>query len=448
MTGYRQIVTKDLKIILRHRLLLVILLLYPFVFMAIIGLTFSETSDFTLGVVMEGADGAAGRNGKIWIEGEPYDAWELVERYVGEVAEVEEYSGVEEAEQALREGRLDAVLVLPPGFVESLKTLNESATVEIIIDQSNMFRAASLEMSVRGALSRINRIVVEEKLRAVIAGLNVLVTGGDFFGSEVIGMTEVIENLEQVKASLTDPELQASLEEELVLARTLLYDIGDAADFLRGTAMPLEVEISGVSGRTLSLSESVIPLLLGLSTLWTGILCAAILLSMEEEDGMRRRLRLTRMKGFTFISAKATTAFLIVFAQSLVMCLIALALYPSLASNVFTSLLVVSLTSFSSIGIGILIAALTREVASAIIISVLVSFPVIFLSGAIFPLNRMPEYMQTVARLIPFTWAFDTLNGVMLRGDPFSLVFRNILVIVAWGAGLLLLGTWLIRRSD
>ncbi len=320
--------------------------------------------------------------------------------------------------------------------------------MEVIVDQSNMFRAASLEMSVRGALSRVNRIVVEEKLRSVITGLNVLVSGGDFFGSQVIGMDQVIDNLEEVQAALDDPELQARLEEELVLARTIIDDIDSASDYLRGTAMPLEVEITGVSGRTLSLSESVVPLLLGLSTLWTGILCAAILLSMEEEDGMRRRLRLTRMKDFTFISAKSTTAFLIVFAQSLVMCLIALLLYPSLSSNVFLSLLVVSLTSLSSIGIGILIAALTREVASAIIISVLVSFPVIFLSGAIFPLNRMPDYMQAAARLIPFTWAFDTLNGVMLRADPFSMVLRNLLVLAAFGAGLLFLGTWLIRRTD
>jgi ABC-2 type transport system permease protein len=212
--------------------------------------------------------------------------------------------------------------------------------------------------------------------------------------------------------------------------------------------MPLEVKIDGVAGRSLGLNETVVPLLLGLSTLWTGILCAAILLSMEEEEGMRRRLRLTRMHDFTFISAKAAFAFVIVFLQSLIMCLIALVIYPSLASNVFLSLLVVSLTAFSSIGIGILIAAATREVSSAIIISVLVSFPVIFLSGAIFPLNQMPGYMRVIARLIPFTWAFDTLNGVMLRGDPFSLVLRNLLVIVAWGLGLLLLGAWLVRRND
>ncbi len=448
MSAYRQIVAKDLKIIFRHRLLLVILLLYPFVLMAIVGLTFSEDRPFAVGVVVEGEGAGTERAGRVWIEGEPYGALELVERFLGEVAGVEEYPDQASAERALREGRLDAALVIPAGFIEGLKNLYESATVEVIVDQSNVFRAASAEMSVRGALSRVNRSVVEEKLRAVISGLGVLVSGGDFFGSQVIGMEEVIENLEQVQASLTDQGLQARLEGELKLARTVIEDLGSAADYLRGTAMPLEVEVSGVSGRALDLSESVTPLLLGLSTLWTGILCAAVLMSMEEEDGMRRRLRLTSMGDLAFISAKSTTAFLIVFAQSLAMGLIALALFPSLSASVLLSLVVVSLTALSSIGIGIGISALAREVASSIIISVLVTFPVFFLSGAIFPLNRMPGYLRAAARLIPFTWAFDTLNGVMLRSDPASMVLRDLLVITAFGAALLLLGSWLIRRTD
>jgi len=111
--------------------------------------------------------------------------------------------------------------------------------------------------------------------------------------------------------------------------------------------------------------------------------------------------------------------------------LIALALFPSLSASVLLSLVVVSLTALSSIGIGIG-----------------VTFPVFFLSGAIFPLNRMPGYLRAAARLIPFTWAFDTLNGVMLRSDPASMVLRDLLVITAFGAALLLLGSWLIRRTD
>jgi ABC-type amino acid transport substrate-binding protein len=196
MTGFMQMMAKDAKVILRHRMLLVILLLYPFVFMAIIGLTFSENRDLRLGVVYEGAAGTASAGGKIWIEGEPYDERGLVERFLGEIASIEEYPDSAAAEDALRAGQVDAVLVVPADFVQRMQTLYDSATVQVIIDQSNLFQAASSETSVRGALSRINRILVEEKLRAVNAGLEVLVSGGDFFGNPVIGMREVVANLE------------------------------------------------------------------------------------------------------------------------------------------------------------------------------------------------------------------------------------------------------------
>ncbi len=83
MIGFGRMMVKDAKVILRHRLLLIILLLYPFVFMAIIGLTFSENREMRLGVVYEEAAGAPAEGAKIWIEGEPYDNRGLVERFLG-----------------------------------------------------------------------------------------------------------------------------------------------------------------------------------------------------------------------------------------------------------------------------------------------------------------------------------------------------------------------------
>ena len=105
MIGFGRMMVKDAKVILRHRLLLIILLLYPFVFMAIIGLTFSENREMRLGVVYEEAAGAPVEGAKIWIEGEPYDNRGLVERFLGEIASIEEYPDSAKAEDALRAGQ-------------------------------------------------------------------------------------------------------------------------------------------------------------------------------------------------------------------------------------------------------------------------------------------------------------------------------------------------------
>ena len=444
MLGFRELAVKDMKLIVRRRLLLALLILYPFAFMGVIGLTYGAGRKASVGVVM-GADDAGS---KVWVDGEPLGARDIVDRYVGEAADVRYVKSEEDAVEGLRRGKLDAVLIMPDDLVERLRTLNQSAGVKAIVDEANPWMASASESALRGALSRINRAVVEEKLQAVNAGLQVLITGGDFFGNEVIGMQTVIRDLEEVRSALEDPFLREKLQNELSLARTIVEDLGEASDYLRATALPIELEVVGISGKALRLDSAALPLLLGLSTLWTGVLCAAVLLGMEEEWGMRRRLRMTAAKDMTVMAAKASVALLIVFGQSLVMMVVSMLVVHADPASIPASLMVICLTSLSSIGIGLLVAAFMRESAGAVIVSVMICLPLLFLSGAVFPLGQMPSYLRAISRLIPFTWAFEALGGVMMRSDPIMGTLKRSGVLLGMGVLLLLLGSLVQKRAD
>ena len=138
----------------------------------------------------------------------------------------------------------------------------------------------------------------------------------------------------------------------------------------------------------------------------------------------------------------------VVFAQSAVMLVLAVAVFGVFASNAALALLVIAAASFSCIGIGLVIAAFARQVAGAVILSVLVSFPLIFMTGAVFPLSQMPAFMQWIARAIPLTYAIEALSGVMLRGETLADVAWQLSVLIAFGVGLLTLGSLLVRRKS
>jgi ABC-type multidrug transport system permease subunit len=383
----------------------------------------------------------------IWLEGENYDASSLVYRFGGDVTDIKEYTSESQARDELKSGRVDAVIVLPRGFVHNLKTLDEVAILPVIIDQSNLVKAEFAETSIRGFLSRIKDGVVENKTEAVVAGLYVLVSGGDFFGTEVVGLQQIRENLLTLKVALEGrSDLQEKVEVGIDLADTVINDIEEAAAYLRGTALPIQLEISSVAGRTLSAKDAVVPSLIALSILWTGVLSGAILMVMEEEGGMRIRLGLTEMGTFALVGSKLLLASAVVFAQSAVMLLLAIIVFGVFASNAFLALLIIAAASFSCIGIGLVIAAFARQVAGAVILSVLVSFPLIFMTGAVFPLSQMPGFMQWIARVIPLTYAIEALSGVMLRGETLADVAWQLFALVAFGAGLLTLGSLLVRR--
>jgi ABC-type multidrug transport system permease subunit len=385
----------------------------------------------------------------IWLEGENYDAFTLVSKFGHGVTEIEEYATEKQARDDLKQGRVDAVMVLPRGFVHSLKTLDEVAQVPVIIDQSNLVKAEFAETSIRGFLSRVKDGVVENKTEAVVAGLYVLVSGGDFFGTEVVGLEQIRENLLDLKEALNErPDLQEKVEVGIDLADTVIGDIEEAAAYLRGTALPIELEISSVAGRPLSAKDAVVPSLIALSILWTGVLCGAILMVIEDEEGMRIRLGLTEMGTFALVGSKLLLATAVIFAQSAVMLALAVAVFGVFASNAVLALLIIAAASFSCIGIGLVIAAFARQVAGAVILSVLVSFPLIFMTGAVFPLSQMPDFMQGIARAIPLTYAIEALSWVMLRGETLGDVAWQLGALIAFGVGLLTLGSLLVRRKS
>ncbi len=445
LRGWTAIFGKDLRLVARNKALLVVLIVYPFLIMGIIGAAFSRTGSPTpVGVVNLDTSGDT-----LLLAGERVSPSELFSRVAGEGVEVHEYASLEEARDALREGQVDAVVELPEGFIVDLETLDRISVIPVIVDESNAVKASLADTAVRGAFSRINEEVVAAKVSAVTAGLQVLVDGGNFFGSEILGLRTVLTDLELARQALArQPELAARLQRDTGLAQTVVEDIGDAAAYLRGTAQPIELQVTGSSGRTITLKESVIPALIGLSILWTGVLAGAILMVMEAESGIYRRLRLSSLGSGAVLFSKLLMAGGIILLQALVMLAIAVIFFGFSAAHLTLGILVIVFACLSSIGIGLLVASYAREMSGTITVALLVSFPLIFLSGAIFPLNEMPGFMQGIAHAVPLTYALDAMAGALLRGDTLVRLLPDLGILLAFGIGLTLAGVSLFNRRE
>jgi ABC-type multidrug transport system permease subunit len=63
------------------------------------------------------------------------------------------------------------------------------------------------------------------------------------------------------------------------------------------------------------------------------------------------------------------------------------------------------------------------------------------LAGATFPITIFPGWLQIIARLFPFTWAFDMERRSLLRGEGVGGMIPDLLVlgsmtIAMWAVGL------------
>ncbi len=107
---------------------------------------------------------------------------------------------------------------------------------------------------------------------------------------------------------------------------------------------------------------------------------------------------------------------------------------------VFLFILIVGLVS-----IGLTIGSMMESPEGFGLIVSFVNFPLFFLSGALFPLNNLPEWLTVFTRLDPVTYGVDAIRSLMIGVSTFGLAF-DFLVLIGFGLLMIGIGTFAFRR--
>ncbi|MCX6803623.1 MAG: ABC transporter permease [Candidatus Diapherotrites archaeon] len=104
----------------------------------------------------------------------------------------------------------------------------------------------------------------------------------------------------------------------------------------------------------------------------------------------------------------------------------------SIASPIWELFLAMVLISIAFISIGILISFFTKNQSTAILTSLLIIVPMLFLSGVILPIEFMEPFMQFVSSVLPLTVANNLLIGLMIKGMPLVSLWYEITFFVVF----------------
>ena len=73
--------------------------------------------------------------------------------------------------------------------------------------------------------------------------------------------------------------------------------------------------------------------------------------------------------------------------------------------------------------------------------------PMLYLSGFIFPIENMPAVIQPITYLIPLRYYLVIVRGIFLKGVGLESFWREALMMLAWGVGVLMLATMRSRKT-
>lgn len=112
------------------------------------------------------------------------------------------------------------------------------------------------------------------------------------------------------------------------------------------------------------------------------------------------------------------------------------------------SLPVMLLITFGLVSIGLTLASLMGSLESFGVIQTFVNLPLFFLSGALFPLTYVPQWLRWVSVVDPLTYGVDALRVMVLKSAwvPIYPLYYDLLVLVAFDLGMICVGTAIFSR--
>jgi len=144
----------------------------------------------------------------------------------------------------------------------------------------------------------------------------------------------------------------------------------------------------------------------------SGLMNIPMAVATEREKGILKRLRATPIHPATILLGWILVYFLVTSIGAILLVVAAKIIYNlHFDGNFFHILFAFSLSTFSFLSLGFVIASVAPTARTANITGNIIFFPMLFLSGATFPTQIMPETVRRISNLFPLTYVVKLLQG-------------------------------------
>jgi ABC-2 type transport system permease protein len=163
--------------------------------------------------------------------------------------------------------------------------------------------------------------------------------------------------------------------------------------------------------------EFFVPGIIAMSVM-TSSLSGAVNMNAElRQKGVIRKLSTTPVTRTDWILSNILYQFILAVISTMAILLVSYAVFSvRLQMNAWLFVFIV-LEVFAFVGIGMILTRVANEAESATAAVNFIMFPMMFLSGSFFPLEMMPRFLQTIAKILPLYYVNQGLRAAMVVVD-------------------------------
>ena len=288
---------------------------------------------------------------------------------------VSESTTYQAARDLLVQGNLKGIVIIPQGFSAAL-TAGQPATVQITVDETNPTIAATVQGEISALFNIIGSNISNQNIRNMDPGAPV----NPAFIIQPISVTQV----------------------------PLISGVSSSFEFLAPGFMALTVITGSLQG-------------------------VATAISREKEQGTMDGLLVSPIPHISIILGKVTAQTVRGLIQGFLILGLSIILFGvRIYGSPIIMLIVMVLGTASFVGVGIILTAVAPDQETAQMMTVLLQFPMMFVSGILFPIDQMPTWLQTVGKGMPLYYAADALRKVIILNAPLTAIMPDVLILIVY----------------
>jgi len=186
-------------------------------------------------------------------------------------------------------------------------------------------------------------------------------------------------------------------------------------------------------GMSIRSIDYLLPGIIVMGAMVTGIMRTATGFVQEREQGIYRRLALTPLKRTTLIGSQLLQHYLVIIVQTLLLVAIGgQAFKTHLTGNTALFWLTLSVGALCFMSIGFALTGLIKTLRSATPIIQITYFALMFLGGIFFPNSLLPKWLGNAASILPSTQLGDALRAVVYNGGGIGDIWPKLAIMGAW----------------
>ena len=176
----------------------------------------------------------------------------------------------------------------------------------------------------------------------------------------------------------------------------------------------------------------VVPGLLAMTAMEFAVSWTSATYARFKETKVLRRLDATPMPKSAFIVGQVAARMLVATMQVVAVLIVAVLLGADFVGSPALLVLLSVLAGITFMSLGFAIGARASGVESASVLSGMIVLPVIFLSGAFFPISGLPGWLQSIVEVLPMAPLLEAMRTVAISGGTFTEISGDLLTVVAW----------------